>query len=122
MIDKVDFVVSKGEQEDTEAYSAFVDVWGIHPSELDDKLRDAGIKTVFVVGLGMVLAGCEVIVAEDYCVKWTSLDAKKRGYETFVVGDCTRGVAPETTLQAIREFEQQGVKFITSSRVKELIK
>lgn len=38
-----------------EAYSAFTDTWGLFPSKLEESLNEAGIKDVYVVGLGMSL-------------------------------------------------------------------
>jgi len=53
-MDKVNSIVSKGEDPTLEAYSAFVDVWGMKPTELKETLSDAKVTTVFVVGLGSV--------------------------------------------------------------------
>jgi nicotinamidase/pyrazinamidase len=39
---------------------------------------------VFVVGL-----------ARDYCVKATALDAAREGFDTVVIDDLTRAVAPD---------------------------
>jgi hypothetical protein len=36
-----------------EAYSAFTDTWELFPSKLEESLNEAGIKDVYVVGLGM---------------------------------------------------------------------
>ena len=51
------------------------------PTELDGMLRDAGVRTVVVVGL-----------ATDYCVKATALDALRLGYATEVVTDAIAAV------------------------------
>jgi len=61
-----------------------------------------------------------LIVAEDYCVKHTALDARGRGFKTVVIEDCTRGVAPETVEAARRELEQAGVEYMHSSEVKKM--
>ena len=49
-----------------DSYSAFFDNGGFTNTELHDKLQAAGITTVYVTGL-----------ARDYCVYYTSKDAKK---------------------------------------------
>jgi nicotinamidase-related amidase len=61
-----------------------------------------------------------LIVAEDYCVKCTSLDSKKRGFRTIVVENCTKGVAPDTTESARKELKGEGVEYMHSSEVKKL--
>jgi nicotinamidase/pyrazinamidase len=48
---------------------------------LEDRLREAGVERVVVVGL-----------ATDYCVKETALDALARGFEVTVVADAVRAV------------------------------
>lgn len=61
-----------------------------------------------------------LIVAEDYCVKSTALDAQERGFRTVVVEDCTKGVAPETTDKARSELASKGVEYMHSSAVEKL--
>jgi len=59
-----------------------------------------------------------IFVAEDYCVKCTALDAKKRQFETWIVEDCTKGVGSETIEAARNEFKSAGVEYIHSSEVR----
>jgi nicotinamidase/pyrazinamidase len=35
-------------------------------------------------------------LALDYCVFWSSKDAKTNGFDTFVIEDATRGIAADT--------------------------
>jgi len=51
------------------------------PTELDDLLRDAGVKRVVIAGL-----------ATDYCVLATGLDARGREYPTTVLASGVRAV------------------------------
>ena len=118
-------IIEKGQEKLVESYSAFVDPWGLFPTKLEESLLNAGITDVFVVGLGMtktILCIGDYVdhLAEDYCVKCSSLDAKKRGFRTVIVEDCTRGVTPETTETARKELKDQGVEFMHSSAVKKL--
>ena len=83
-------VVSKGET--VECYSAF------QGTDLAQWFRAKGIQRVFVAGL-----------ATDYCVKSTALDARKEGFEAWLIEDACRGVAPETTQAALQEMEAAGV-------------
>jgi nicotinamidase/pyrazinamidase len=69
------WTVSKGTHAAREAYSGF------QGTELDGRLRQAGVERVFVGGL-----------ATDYCVKSTVEDALARGFEVFVLEEAIRPV------------------------------
>jgi len=68
-------LVSKGFDEDKEAYSGF------DGTNLDQILKARKIRRVFVCG-----------VATDYCVKATVLDAIELGYNVLVLKDAIKGV------------------------------
>lgn len=68
-------IVSKATQRQRDAYSAFED------AELDQRLRQAKVKRVFVGGL-----------ATDYCVLHTVRDALQRGFQTVLLQDAIRAV------------------------------
>jgi len=68
-------VISKATSQDQEAYSSF------QGTDLDSRLRAAGIHRLFIGGL-----------ATDYCVLNTVRDARKLGYEVFVLADAIRAV------------------------------
>jgi nicotinamidase/pyrazinamidase len=68
-------VISKGTQTDREAYSGF------EGTDLDLQLRGLGVSRLFVGGL-----------ATDYCVLSTVLDARRCGYEVFLLADAIRAV------------------------------
>src|SRR3712207_4683081 len=71
----VDLVLDKGQDPQTEGYSAF------EGTELETILRDHGIDEVTVVGL-----------ATDYCVRNTALDALTHGFRVSVDPEGVRGV------------------------------
>ena len=87
-------VVNKGTHADGEAYSAFQG-----EVALADKLREWGITRVFVGGL-----------ATDYCVRATALECLSQGFETFLLVDACRGVAPSTEEAALEEMFASGVR------------
>ena len=68
-------IVSKATTRDKDAYSGF------EGTDLDDWLKRAGIRRVFVGGL-----------ATDYCVLNTVRDALRLGYETYLLQDAVRAV------------------------------
>lgn len=71
------------------------------PTELDGRLRDAGIARVVVVGL-----------ATDYCVKATALDAVGLGYDTVLLTDAVAAVdiEPGDGASAVDEMREAGVR------------
>ena len=71
------------------------------PTELDGRLRAAGIERVVIAGL-----------ATDYCVKATALDALRLGYRTAVLTDGIRAVdlAPGDGQRALDELAAAGVE------------
>jgi nicotinamidase/pyrazinamidase len=68
-------VISKGTDPAHEAYSGFAG------TDLEQRLRDAGIRRLVVGGL-----------ATDYCVLQTVLDARTRGFEVVVLGGAVAAV------------------------------
>ena len=109
-ISKFDMIVEKGRDKRLEMFSAFADVFGNKSSDaasvdLADTLKDAGITHVFVVGL-----------AGDYCVRCTAIDAKKEGFEVYVIEDVTKSVdAGEKGWGASKkDMEMKGIKIIRS--------
>ncbi|RPJ56561.1 MAG: nicotinamidase [Acidobacteria bacterium] len=93
---------------DEEAYSGFggflVDADGrISNLSLADWLRRQGVKHVYVGGL-----------TTDYCVRTTTLDALKEGFEVTVLGDAIRAVNvhPDDGCRAVEEMKRAGAEFV----------
>lgn len=91
--------IHKGEESDREAYSGF------QGTDLEDRLKDEGVKRIFICGL-----------ATDYCVKATVLDGIKSGFEVAVVADAVKGVEvkPGDSAAAIESMEDAGATIIDS--------
>ncbi len=90
---QVDVVVDKGQDRDTEGYSAF------QGTRLAELLREREIDEVVVVGL-----------ATDYCVKNTALDALRAGLRVHVDEAAVRGVdvEPGDSERALEELREAG--------------
>ena len=58
-------------------------------------------------------------VATDYCVKAAVLGMQKKGIQCYVVEDAIKGVAPETTQQALDEMVSAGAEFVKTQDVLE---
>jgi nicotinamidase/pyrazinamidase len=91
-------VVQKGKDSKFDSYSGFQDDGGAK-TEMDQVLKQAGIKTLVVYG-----------IATDYCVKATVMDGLKAGYQVVVIQDLCRGVAPDTSKAAWKEMQDAGAK------------
>ncbi|MFO7299449.1 MAG: isochorismatase family protein [Actinomycetes bacterium] len=88
-----------------DGYSAFnvsdPETGEVTPTGLADRLREAGVEKVVVVGLAL-----------DYCVKASALDAASEGFATTVLADGTRAVnlAPGDGTRAAAELARAGVE------------
>jgi nicotinamidase/pyrazinamidase len=100
---KVDVVIDKGQDPNSQGYSAFQD------TRLGDLLRERGVDRLFVTGL-----------ATDYCVKNSVLDALGLGFDVTVVEDAVRGVdvQPGDSERALEQMEQAGAHVATSSELR----
>jgi nicotinamidase/pyrazinamidase len=101
---KVDVVIDKGQDVNSQGYSGFQD------TELADMLRERGVDRLYVGGL-----------ATDYCVKNTVLDARSLGFDVVVIEDAIGGVDvnPGDSERAIEEMKGAGVAFAAADDVAE---
>jgi nicotinamidase/pyrazinamidase len=90
-------IVKKGQDKQYDSYSGFQDDGGAK-TKLNQILQKKGIKEVIVYG-----------IATDYCVKATAIDAAAAGYKVTVIEGLSKGVAPDTTAQALKEMEAKGI-------------
>ncbi len=98
-------IVRKGYHKAVDSYSAFQEADHKTATGLAGYLKQRGIKTVFVTGL-----------ATDFCVAWTAMDARKLGFEVYVIEDATRGIDLNGSLAAAwKQMTAKGVKRIQSS-------
>lgn len=91
-------IVRKGTDMEVDAYSGFLD------SNLEDLLKAAGVERVVVGG-----------IATEYCVLNTVLDARKLGFETYVLKDGIAAVNVEEGdgAKAIEKMEEAGAEMIS---------
>ncbi len=101
-------IFDKAFKPEEEAYSGFggflVDDKGrITALSLAEWLRTQGVTHVYVGGL-----------TTDYCVRTTTLDALKEGFEVSVVGDAIRAVnvQPDDGRRAVEEMRKAGAEFV----------
>lgn len=93
-------IVSKGMDPDADAYSAF-QAETADGTPFATALAVRGTRRLFIGGL-----------ATDYCVKATVLDARKHGFEAFVLEDASRAVdiAAGDGARAVDEMTAAGAR------------
>lgn len=105
---KFDLVLEKGRDKNVEMFSAFADAFGNKSDaashDLAALLRKKDITRVDIVGL-----------AGDYCVTHTALDARKEGFEVFVIKEGIRSINPggEGWGTSRAKFDAVGIRTIS---------
>ena len=100
---RIERVFQKGTDPAIDSYSGFFDNGHRRSTGLADYLQLRNVTDVYILGL-----------ATDYCVKFTALDARHLGFNTFLIEDACRGVElnPGDIARAIQEMQNAGVKLI----------
>ncbi|MET0709129.1 MAG: nicotinamidase [Tardiphaga sp.] len=103
-IPQAGLVLRKGFNKDTDSYSAFNEADG-RATGLASYLKARKLQRVFLAGL-----------ATDFCVAWSALDARKAGFDTYVIEDACRGIDTGGSLaKAWADMAKAGVKRIQST-------
>ena len=106
-IPQAGLIIRKGFHRDVDSYSAFTEADHKTTTGLAAYLKARKVKRLFVAGL-----------ATDFCVAWTALDARKAGFETYVVEDACRGIDTQGSLtKAWADMAKAGVKRIQSGDI-----
>ena len=104
---KAQLVIRKGYHHDVDSYSAFLEADKKTKTGLASYLKERKIKSVYVTGL-----------ATDFCVAWTAIDARKAGFEAFVIEDACRGIDANGSLaKAWVDMAKAGVRKIQSADI-----
>ena len=106
-IDKAQLVIRKGHHRDIDSYSTFLEADRKTTTGLAGYLRERGAKKLFLAGL-----------ATDFCVLWSSLDARAAGFDVTVIEDACRAIDLQGSLaRAWDEMTKAGVRRIQSSEI-----
>jgi nicotinamidase/pyrazinamidase len=102
---RITAVFRKGLDSEIDSYSGFFDNGHIKSTGLADWLHAKRVSRLYVLGL-----------ATDYCVKFTVLDARDLGFETWLVEDGCRAVnlQPGDGDSALAEMRRAGATILTS--------
>jgi len=102
-----ELIIRKGYRRHVDSYSAFCEVDGKSSTGLAGYLRDRGLEHVFLAGL-----------ATDFCVAWSALDARKRGFRATVIEDACRAIDTGSSLtKAWRDMAAAAVARAGSSAI-----
>jgi nicotinamidase/pyrazinamidase len=106
-IPQAGLVIRKGYHKDVDSYSAFTEADGKTTTGLAAYLKARNLQRLFIAGL-----------ATDFCVAWTALDARKAGFDAYVVEDACRGIDTRGSLaKTWADMDKAGVKRIKSSDI-----
>ena len=97
-------MVRKGIDRAIDSYSAFYENDRKTPTGLVGYLRERGLTRVFLAGL-----------AFDFCVRYSAEDARRDGFDVFVIEDACRGIDIDGSVAATRaSFAELGVACINA--------
>lgn len=104
-IPQAELIIRKGFRKDVDSYSAFTEADGKTTTGLASYLKARKLQRVFLAGL-----------ATDFCVAWSALDARKAGFDAYVIEDACRGIDTQGSLaKAWDDMAKAGVKRIQSA-------
>lgn len=109
---KVDHIFHKGSEKNIDSYSTFFDNEHRRSTGLSDYLQEKGITDIYIAGL-----------ATDYCVKYSVLDSRHLGFNTYVIADACRGVnlKPGDSDRSLEEMRKAGAHIINLKDVAKLL-
>jgi nicotinamidase/pyrazinamidase len=100
-----ELVLRKGYHHNIDSYSAFYENDRKTHTGLAGYLRERGFTRVFLAGL-----------AFDFCVRYSSEDAKREGFDVVVVEDACRGIDVAGSMRATRElFDGIGIRCVSAA-------
>ena len=106
-IPQAELIIRKGYHKNVDSYSAFTEADGKTTTGLAAWLMARRLQRLFIAGL-----------ATDFCVAWTAMDARKAGFEAYVIEDACRGIDTQGSLaKAWADMAKAGVERIQSSDI-----
>ena len=98
----IELIVRKGFHRGIDSYSAFIENDRVTPTGLAGYMRERGFKRVFCAGLAL-----------DYCVRWSTEDARELGFEALAVVDASRSIDQGGSLaEAVSAMRNAGVRLV----------
>jgi nicotinamidase/pyrazinamidase len=105
---RVAHIFHKGIDTKIDSYSTFFDNAHRRHTGLADYLKKRSIKDIYLMGLAL-----------DYCVKYSALDARQLGLNTYVIVDGCRGIELESgdISRALNEMKRVGAVLLKSTEL-----
>jgi nicotinamidase/pyrazinamidase len=105
---RIAHVFHKGTDPTIDSYSTFFDNAHRRHTGLAHYLDKCGIKDIYLMGLAL-----------DYCVKYSTLDARHLGLNTYVIVDGCRGIElkPGDIARALEEMKRAGAVLLKSGEL-----
>lgn len=105
-ISRIAQIFHKGTEQNIDSYSTFFDNAHRRHTGLAHYLEKRGIKEIYLMGLAL-----------DYCVKYSALDARDLGLNTYVIVDGCRGIELKAgdIDRALSEIKQSGAVLLESN-------
>jgi nicotinamidase/pyrazinamidase len=98
-------IIRKGFRKEIDSYSAFYENDRQTATGLTGYLRERGISTLYIAGLAL-----------DFFVHFSAVDARRQGFNAFVIEDASRAIDTGGSLdKAMKHMKANDVRF-TSSR------
>jgi nicotinamidase/pyrazinamidase len=102
-----ELILRKGYHREIDSYSAFYENDRKTHTGLTGYLRERGFRRVFLAGL-----------AFDFCVRYSSEDARREGFEVVVVEDACRGIDVAGSMaETRRSLAALNVRCVTGDRI-----
>lgn len=103
-------IIRKGFHPQIDSYSAFLEADRCTSTGLAGYLQHRGIHSVYVVG-----------IATDFCVAWTALDARRLGFQAYVIEDACQAINLNGSLEkAWQDMSAAGVQRILSQQISKI--
>lgn len=101
-------VIRKGHHRKVDSYSAFLEADRRTKTGLDGYLKSRGVQRVFCAGL-----------ATDFCVAWSTMDARRFGLQAVVIEDACRAIDTGGSLAAAWQgMRKAGVRRVSSAALR----
>jgi nicotinamidase/pyrazinamidase len=102
---RIAHVFHKGTDPQIDSYSTFFDNAHRRETGLADYLKERSIRNIYLMGLAL-----------DYCVKYSTLDARQLGFNAHVILDGCRGIdlEPGDVDRALNEMKRIGAILLQS--------
>jgi len=106
--EQIAHIFHKGVERNIDSYSTFFDNAHRRHTGVADYLKKRSVKNIYLMGLAL-----------DYCVKYSVLDARQLGLNSYVILDGCRGIdlEPGDIGRALNEMKRAGAVLLKSSEL-----